>query len=75
MVVYENNFRDSTIEVVSTELKQVLLIKSESHLFTSIIYSILDIPIVIIESTFGKYVCPFFPAVRQGPGNPHMVIM
>lgn len=67
MVVDEKKIRDSTIEVVSTELKPILLIKSEIHLLASITTSIIEMPIVIIESTLGKYVRPFLPAVRQGP--------
>ena len=69
MVVDERNFGDSTIEDVSTEPNPVLLVESDSHLIANILSSILEIPIVIIESTLEKYVRLFLPTVIQVPGN------
>ena len=69
MVVAERNLGNSTIKDVSTELNTVLLVESESHLVANILSSILEIPIVIIESTLEKYVRLFLPTVIQVPGN------
>ena len=69
MVIDGRNFGDSTGEFVSTEPKPVILIESESHLVANILSSILEVPIVIIGSTLGKYVRPFLPTVNKVPEN------